>query len=165
MSDPQGRFCVGDVIRQLGKPLRPAGRLDYQSSGLLVLTNDGELAARLTHARYGVLKTYVAKVSRVPSEAMLRSLRRGLRLPDGLAAAHEVRIIRASGSKAWLEISISEGRNRQVRRMLESIGMRVEKLRRTAIGPLALGKLASGDLRKLEDAEVRRLARTVGLSI
>ncbi len=165
MKDPQGRFCVGDVIREMGRPLKPAGRLDYQSSGLLVLTNDGELAARLTHARYGVLKTYVAKVSRRPSEAMLRTLRRGVPLSDGKAAAAKVRVIREAGSKAWVEIAISEGRNRQVRRMLEALGVRVEKLRRVAIGPVELGALPSGGARRLETSELRALSRAVGLEL
>ncbi|MFQ5352533.1 MAG: pseudouridine synthase [Candidatus Binatia bacterium] len=163
MSDPQRRPCVGDLAGRFAGRLYPVGRLDFYSSGLLILTNDGELTERLTHPSYHVEKRYLVKVSRIPGERAVARLRRGVRLEDGMTAPAHARVIRTTADKAWLDLRITEGRNRQVRRMCEKVGLRVEKLRRTAIGPLRLGKLAPGELRRLTADEVADLKYAVGL--
>lgn len=164
MKDPQGRPCVGDIVERMGRNITPAGRLDFHSTGALLLTNDGELAARLTHPRHHVEKIYQVKVDRDPGARRLARLRAGVRLDDGKSTAPAyVRVVRLSGEKAWLEVRISEGRNRQVRRMMEAVGLNVEKLRRTAIGPLRLGNLATGSARHLTLEEIDELKESVGL--
>jgi len=163
MSDPEGRLCIGDVIRSIGSPVYPVGRLDFHSSGLLILTNDGPLCERLTHPRYHLEKCYRVKINGVPSEAAVLRLRRGVELDDGVTAPAYVRVERKVAGKAWLELRINEGRNRQVRRMLEAVGLRVEKLRRTSIGPLQLGDLATGQVRRLTASEVAALRAAVKL--
>jgi len=163
LSDPEGRPCVGDLVKSLERALHPVGRLDFHTSGLLLLTNDGELTARLTHARYHVPKTYVAKVDRVPTDADLAALRAGIKIDSGRAAHARIHVARSTGGKSWITITIYEGRNRQVRRMLEELGFRVEKLRRTSIGPLSLGSLATGNVRQLTSVEVTALRRAAGL--
>ncbi len=162
MQDPEKRFCVGDVVRAMNRSVVPVGRLDYASSGLLLLTNDGVLAQKLTHARAQIERTYHAKLSAVPSEAVLERLRRKVFLADGPAHAVRVRKLRSDGNKAWVEIVIAEGRNRQVRRMFEAVGILVEKLRRTKMGPLTLGRLATGDARRLEQSEIDELRAVTG---
>jgi 23S rRNA pseudouridine2605 synthase len=139
------------------------GRLDYHSAGLLLLTNDGDLALRLTHPRYGVRKTYRVKVKGEMSESTLRRLREGVRLPEGRTAPAEVRVIESSERKAWLEMTIAEGKRRQIRRMCEVVGLLVEKLVRIRLGPLKLGNLPPGHYRQLTDDEVARLRRAVRL--
>lgn len=163
MMDPEGRLSVGDFVRGLGRRVYPVGRLDYHSSGLLLLTNDGQLAQYLTHPRYHVSKTYVAKLNCRPSQRDIGWLRRGVELEDGVTAPARVDIIKGSASKAWVEVTISEGRNQQVRRMFEAVDIVVEKLRRTEIGPLKLGRLAAGDVRRLSDTEVQQLREAAGL--
>jgi pseudouridine synthase len=163
MKDPEGRFSVGDVAGGLRTRVFPVGRLDFHSSGLLLLTNDGPLAQRLTHPRHDISKTYVAKLSRRPAEALLGRLRRGVELEEGTTRPARVRLTRKVGDKAWIEISIAEGRNQQIRRMFEALGVRVEKLRRTQLGPLKLGRMAAGTLRRLDPDELAALRSAVGL--
>lgn len=142
----------------------PVGRLDFHSSGLLLLTDDGDLALRLTHPRYGIPKTYVAKVKGVPSEAHLERLAAGIRLLDGTRCAPaDVRVLEAREGNSWLQVRIDEGRNREVRRMFDAIQHPVEKLRRVRLGPLKLGKLATGAWRELGGDEVAALRAAVGL--
>jgi 23S rRNA pseudouridine2605 synthase len=133
--------------------LYPVGRLDADSTGLILLTNDGELANRLTHPRYGVPKTYLVRLARSPSEADLDRLRRGVQLEDGPTAPAEVERL----GERELEITIREGRKRQVRRMAEAIGNEVEELTRTRIGPLELGDLRRGEARRLDRREIAAL--------
>ncbi len=161
LSDPQGRPCIGDLVREQGRRLFPVGRLDFHSSGLLLLTNDGELCAKLTHPRTKVEKRYLVKVSGVPTEETIARLRAGVEIGDGVTSPCSARLVRTAGKKAWLEITLTEGRNRQVRRMLESVGLRVEKLRRTAVGPIELGNLPVGAVRRLSAGEVRALEAAV----
>jgi 23S rRNA pseudouridine2605 synthase len=163
LADPEGRPSVGDLVKTLERALHPVGRLDFHTSGLLLLTNDGELTARLTHARYHVPKTYVAKVDRPPTDADLNALRAGIRIDAGRAAHARIHVAKSTGGKSWITITIYEGRNRQVRRMLEELGFRVEKLRRTSIGPLSLGSLPTGRVRALTSVEVTALRRAAGL--
>jgi len=157
LADPEGRPTVRDLVVGVRQRIFPVGRLDYHSAGLLLLTNDGALALRLTHPRYGVRKTYHVKVKGQPSPAQLASLARGVRLSDGTSSPASVHVMEASERKAWLSMSLAEGKNRQVRRMCEAIGLSVEKLTRVAFGPLKLGKLPSGAWRHLEPEEVEAL--------
>lgn len=152
--DTHGRPTVLDLVPAQGLRLYPVGRLDADSSGLILLTNDGELANRLTHPRFQVPKTYRARVAGGPvGAAALATLRSGVELEDGLTAPARVRRI----GEGEIELTIHEGRNRQVRRMCEAVGHRVLELRRTGFGPLTLGGLAPGAHRRLGSAEVERL--------
>jgi 23S rRNA pseudouridine2605 synthase len=157
LADPGGRPTVRDLIAGVRQRVFPVGRLDFHSAGLLLLTNDGDLAMRLTHPRYGVQKTYEVKVKGRPEPAQLAALAQGVRLPDGVSAPAAVRILEAGERKTWLAITLSEGKNRQVRRMCEGVGLSVEKLVRVALGPLKLGKLPPGAWRRLEPAELDAL--------
>lgn len=163
LSDPQGRPTIRDLLPGIRQRVFPVGRLDFHSAGLLLLTNDGELALRLTHPRYGVRKTYRVKVKGQVDSAVLARLSQGIRLPEGTTAPATVRIVKVVDSKRWLEITIAEGKKRQVRRMCEAVGLSAEKLVRISLGPLKLGKLPVGRYRPLTDAEVASLRRAVRL--
>jgi 23S rRNA pseudouridine2605 synthase len=163
LSDPQGRPTVRQLLRNVRVRVFPVGRLDFHSSGLLLLTNDGELALRLTHPRYGVRKTYRVKVRGAPIPEAVAQLAAGVRLEEGVTAPAEVRIVRRGEGKTWLEITLGEGRKREVRRMCDQVGYPVEKLSRIRLGPLALGQLAPGHHRMLTQREIRQLRRAVGL--
>ena len=155
--DTHGRPTVVSLVRGTRARLYPVGRLDADTSGLILLTNDGELANRLTHPRFEVPKTYVARVSGgYVGEGALRRLREGIELDDGRTAPAKVRQV----DPGVLQITIHEGRKRQVRRMIEAIGRRVVELRRVRFGPLGLGDLPPGKVRKLTPAEVERLRKT-----
>jgi 23S rRNA pseudouridine2605 synthase len=152
--DTHGRPTVVDLVPEAGTRLYPVGRLDADTTGLILLTNDGELANHLMHPRYEVPKTYRAKVAAPPvGERALRALREGIDLDDGRTAPASVRAVRAD----VLELTIHEGRKRQVRRMCDAVGHPVVALRRVRFGPLALGDLPLGGHRKLTGAEVERL--------
>lgn len=165
LDDPQQRPDITRFLAPLGENRRvfPVGRLDFNSSGLILLTNDGELAQRLTHPRFGVKKTYQVKLSACPSEPELGRLRRGIRLEDGMTAPASVRVLERLKKNAWVEIDIHEGRNREVRRMFEALGYFVEKLIRVRVGPVELGALAPGEIRPLMRTEIIKLKRAVGL--
>lgn len=164
LSDPEERETVAHFLpRRLGRVF-PVGRLDVQSSGLLLLTNDGALAARITHPRYHVPRVYRVKVAGTPDEKALGRMRRGVRLEDGPTGPAEVVVERALPSKTWLRVTVHEGRNRLVRRLCEAIGHPAEKLQRIAIGPLDLGKLAPGTCRTLTHDELRRLRAAAGVA-
>jgi 23S rRNA pseudouridine2605 synthase len=150
--EPGRRRAVPELVSSQRR-LYPVGRLDADSTGLILVTNDGELANRLTHPRYEVPRTYRARLRRTPSERELRALRTGVRLDDGPTAPARVRRL----SPRVVEITIREGRNRQVRRMAEAVGNEVTELERVAFGPLRLGDLPEGRARKLTGAELRRL--------
>jgi 23S rRNA pseudouridine2605 synthase len=151
--DTHGRPTVVELVDS-ERRLYPVGRLDADTTGLILLTNDGELAERLTHPRHGVERTYRARVEPAPvPEPALRALREGVRLDDGRTAPARVRRV----APGLLEIAIGEGRKRQVRRMCEAVGHRVIELERVAFGPLRLGDLEPGVSRRLSPAEVERL--------
>ena len=164
-ADERGRPTVYELLPDAPPNLRYVGRLDRDSGGLLLLTTDGELAFRLTHPRYRVVKTYEAAVRGVPSAAALERLRRGVELDDGMAAPAEVELLGPDppGATARVRISIREGRKRQVRRMLGAVGHRVVRLTRTAVGGVSLGGLAPGASRPLTEREEQALRRLVGL--
>ncbi|MGZ8667302.1 MAG: pseudouridine synthase, partial [Solirubrobacterales bacterium] len=155
--EPGRRAAVVELV-ETGARLYPVGRLDADSTGLILLTNDGELANRLAHPRYGVEKTYLARLRRPPAERDLKRLARGVRLEDGPTAPARVRRI----AEREVELTLREGRNRQVRRMFETIGNEVLELRRVRLGSLELGDLRSGEGRRLGEDEVSRLWEDAG---
>ncbi len=157
LADPRGRTTVRDLLGRIRQRVFPVGRLDFNSSGLLLLTNDGALAMRLTHPRYGVRKTYRVKVRGQPDARSLVRLTRGVRLSDGKTSPATVRVVETGERKSWFEITIAEGKPRQVRRMCEAVGLPVEKLARIAFGPLKLGSLPAGHFRFLTQVEVAKL--------
>lgn len=161
--DPSGRATVYDLL-PAGEPrVFPVGRLDRDTTGLLLLTNDSELAERLTNPEFKVPKTYLVKASERLEEAHLEALRRGVMLDDGPTAQAEVTRLREPGGRTVFEITITEGRNRQIRRMVEALGAKVLKLVRTAIGPLRIGAQPIGTCRALAPSELRALRTAVGL--
>lgn len=161
MKDPEGRKCISDFVKGLGERVYPVGRLDYNTEGLLLLTNDGELAQKLTHPSYEIRKTYRVKVLGIVPLAKLDKLRMGVELEDGLTAPATVDLIGYDREREMTEfnITIHEGRNRQVRRMCDAIGFPVRDLQRTKMGPLALRGLGRGKVRELDDDEVQLLMK------
>jgi 23S rRNA pseudouridine2605 synthase len=164
VNDEKGRKVVTDFFPHLKERIYPVGRLDYDTSGLLVLTNDGEFANLLMHPKNEINKVYVAKVKGIPSKENLRKLEKGIRLEDGKTAPARVNLLSADNKKqsAIVEITIHEGRNRQVRRMFEAIGHDVLKLKRERYGFLTLSGLKTGDARELSPHEVKQL-RALGM--
>lgn len=156
--DPQGRPTVLELVPSSPRVF-PVGRLDRDTEGLLILTNDGELAQLLTHPRHGVEKEYLAEVDAVPTSAAIRRLRDGVELDDGPARAVAARVVQEAGDRrsALVELVVEEGRKRMVRRMCAAVGHPVRRLVRTRIGPLRDTKLAPGEWRSLAPAEVRAL--------
>jgi pseudouridine synthase len=165
MQDPEGRPNLGTWLEALGRRGRlfPVGRLDFNSSGILILTNDGALAQRLSHPRYGVTKVYRVKISGRPSASELDRLRRGIRLEDGMTAPAGVRVRKLLRNNAWFDVEIHEGRNREVRRMFRALGYFVEKLERIRLGPITLGSLPAGQMRPLSREEIAALKKIVGM--
>jgi pseudouridine synthase len=146
-----------------GPRVFPVGRLDRDTEGLLLLTNDGDLAHRLAHPRHGVEKEYLAEVDGTPSQRQLGRLRRGVTLEDGPARALEARTAGRSGGRGAVRLVLAEGRKREVRRMLDAVGLPVRRLVRTRVGPVRLGGLRPGELRELTPEEVRALYRVAGM--
>jgi len=163
LKDPEGRPTVRDLLPGLKARVFPVGRLDVSSSGLLLLTNDGELAYRLLHPRFEVKKTYVAVVLGEPDEAALEALRRGVFVDGKSTAPARVQIVRRAGPKSVVELEIHEGRKREVRKMLEAVGHTVVELTRTRFAGLTLKELGPGKWRELRPDELRRLRRLAGL--
>lgn len=162
LDDPEGRHTVAEYMPR-GPRLFYVGRLDADTSGLLLLTNDGELANRLTHPRYEVSKTYVAAVEGQVTPASLRRLRDGVRLEDGLLKPDAVKVLQASAHGSLLRITLHEGRNRAVRRLCEAVGHPVIDLSRVALGPLLLGTLPVGQTRDVTGPELGALLDAAGL--
>jgi 23S rRNA pseudouridine2605 synthase len=161
MDDPEGRLTVKDFLKRVKSMVFPVGRLDYNSEGLLILTNDGELANQILHPRHKVPKTYLIKIDGVLADEDIRELERGIRLEDGLTAPAKVRKIKKTRSNSWIEIIIHEGRKRQIRRMLQRVGHPVIKLIRTRINGLELGDLKPGEYRPMTPEEVKKLKKEV----
>jgi pseudouridine synthase len=156
--DPQGRPTVYDLIPEIDQFVGTVGRLDQDTTGLLLLTNDTQFAERVTSPEYKIPKTYLVKASTILTNEQLESLRQGVVLSDGPTKPAVVTRTRDSGKYSFIEITIQEGRNRQVRRMIEAVGSKVLKLVRIAIGPIRIGDLAIGKYRPLTAAEVKSLS-------
>ena len=158
--DPEGRPTVYDLIQDAGRWVVPVGRLDLDTSGLLLLTSDTRFAEQVTNPDFKVPKTYLVKASTLLSEEQLQKLRDGVVLSDGPTQPAQVKRVRDSAKYSFIEVTLHEGRNRQVRRMMEAIGSKVLKLVRTEIGGLRIGDLPIGHYRELTPAEVTLLANT-----
>jgi 23S rRNA pseudouridine2605 synthase len=163
MSDDEGRPCVGDWVAGRNERLFHVGRLDADTEGLLILTNDGELANRLGHPSYEVDKTYVATVRGQVAPPDLRALRDGVELDDGVARCDSARVLQKLPDRTLIEVVIHEGRNRIVRRMLAEVGYPVTDLVRTRVGPIHLGQQRPGVVRAITGPELRSLYTAVGL--
>jgi len=161
LSDPEGRPTVADLLGRVKLRVFPVGRLDFDSEGLMLLTNNGAMAQALLHPRHHVPKTYLIKVKGVLSDEEIRQLERGVGLDDGRTAPATVKKIRKVEQNSWVEITIHEGRKHQVKRMLESVGHPVLKLTRVRFGPLTLGDLPAGEFRYLTDREANALRAVV----
>jgi len=157
LEDPGGRTTVKEFLRGVSVRVFPVGRLDFDSEGLMLLTNNGDLAQALLHPRYHVPKSYLIKVKGVLADEEIRQLERGVRLEDGPTGPATVKKIRKVEQNSWLEITIHEGRKHQVKRMLESVGHPVIRLTRVKMGPLMLGDLAPGEFRFLTDREANAI--------
>jgi len=157
MSDPEGRPLVVDLIPSSLGRLHPVGRLDFNTEGLLLLTNDGDFTRHITAAKSRIPKVYLAKVKGMPPDKAVERLRRGIAIGDDRAARADVRMLRESKTNAWFEVTLHEGRNQQVRRMFDAIGHSVIKLVRTRIGNLEEKNLKPGRWRKLNEREIKTL--------
>lgn len=163
VDDPQGRTTVLDLVRGVKERLFPVGRLDYHSEGLILLTNDGELAFRVAHPSQGSVKTYHVKVRGVPAERLVEKLERGITIEGKRTLPCEIRRLRTTGKSdeegnSWYEVKLREGRTQQIRKMFKAVGHPVTKLKRVAIGSLSDPRLAAGQWRELTRQEVRTLA-------
>jgi 23S rRNA pseudouridine2605 synthase len=163
MSDSRGRATMADLLGDVSERLYHVGRLDYDTEGLMLLMNDGELAHRLAHPRFGVPKTYLAEVSGPVPRDLARQLIGGIELEDGVASADKFRVVERLGTRALVEITLHEGRKHIVKRMLAAAGHPVSRLVRTHVGPIALGPLRPGTTRHLSVKEVGDLYAAVGL--
>jgi 23S rRNA pseudouridine2605 synthase len=159
--DPAGRTRAIDLVPHVEQRVYTVGRLDEMSEGLLLLTNDGDLAHRLMHPRFGVEKTYLVQVQGQPSKGDLDQLLRGVWLAEGKVRAHRVKRVKRQGESTWLRIVLAEGKNREIRRMLARLGHKVLTLKREAIGPVHLDRLPKGKARRLSGPELETLRQSV----
>ncbi len=163
VDDPQGRRTVIDLVRGIRERIYPVGRLDYHSEGLVLLTNDGELAYKVSHPKHGSVKSYNVKVRGVPDERVLDKLRRGITIEGKRTLPCDIERIKTTGhngdeGNSWLEVRLREGRTQQIRKMFQALGHPVTKLKRVAIGPISDPKLSPGVWRELTKTEVKMLA-------
>ncbi|MGK3993799.1 pseudouridine synthase [Sorangium sp. So ce1024] len=163
LRDPEGRPTVADYVRGMGARLYPVGRLDFATSGILLMTNDGDFANALLHPRGGVPKTYVLKVQGIMSEDDLTPWREGIRLEDGVTLPAEARLLRHEGDKTWLEVTLREGRNQQIRRMGEATGWPVMRLARTTFAGVSSERLRPGEWRALTVDELLHIREAFGV--
>lgn len=163
LKDPEGRRLVTELLEGITQRLYPAGRLDFDSLGLLLFTNDGELAYRLTHPKYQVPRTYKVTVSGTITDQAIKRLRKGVRLSDGPSGESKATVLKLDNETSTIRMTITQGRSRQVRRMMEAVGYSVVQLKRTGFGTLMLGDLKIGKYRPLENKEIKSLKRMVGL--
>lgn len=157
VKDPTGRPTVMDLVKRVKGRIYPVGRLDFDAEGILFLTNDGDLAFKLSHPRFSIPRIYMVKVSGLPKEKDLLRLKKGVTLEDGKAKAISCEIIRVSDKNTWVKMVVTEGRNHLVKRMFRAIGHSVLKLKRVQFGPIKLGNLPPGEFRFLTDEEIKRL--------
>lgn len=163
VEDPQGRRTVIDLIKGVRERIYPVGRLDFHSEGLILLTNDGDLAFKVSHPQHGSVKTYHVKVRGVPEERLIAKLERGITIDNKRTLPCEIRQMKTTGKgddagNSWYEVKLREGRTQQIRKMFQAVGHPVSKLRRVAIGPLSDPRLGPGDYRELTKSEVKMLA-------
>ena len=158
-------MTVMDLLTDVPYRVFPVGRLDFETEGLLLFTNDGEFAYRMTHPKFKMMKTYLATVQGNVTEDRLKLLRSGVQLEDGITAPAEVNIVRKESHRTVVEISIHEGRNRQVRRMFQAVKNPVLELKRISIGPLTLKGVGVGEYRYLHGAELKKLGQRLGLHL
>jgi 23S rRNA pseudouridine2605 synthase len=163
MSDPGGKPCVGDYVADRPERVFHIGRLDVDTEGLLLLTNDGDLAQRIAHPSHGVPKTYVATVSGRVDPGLRARLRRPVDLDDGPVSVDAFRVVDAADSRSVVEVTLHEGRNRVVRRLFDALGHPVERLVRTCVGPVRLAGLPSGRIREVTGKDLQRLYTEAGL--
>jgi 23S rRNA pseudouridine2605 synthase len=163
MSSDSTRPCLGDLVAHLGQGLHHVGRLDVDSEGLLLVTNDGPLSHRLTHPSYEVAKRYLVEIEGAVPRGLSRSLRTGVQLDDGPARVDEFVLVDSTPRRALVEVELHEGRNRIVRRMFEAVDLPVRRLVRISVGPIKLGELKAGRVRHLNVGERRSLYESVGL--
>jgi len=159
VKDPKGRPTIMDLLKDVKWRIYPVGRLDFDAEGLLLLTNDGDLAHQLSHPRFSVSKTYLAKVTGVPDEKKLARLKKGVILEDGEARAVSCSLMRQREKNSWVRVVVTEGRNHLVKRMFSAIGHTVLKLKRVGYGPVELGDLPFGQFRYLAVEEVEKLRK------
>jgi len=159
--DPQGRPTVYSLISSVPERVFSVGRLDFDTEGLLVMTNDGEMAQAMQHPRYGIPRTYLVKVHGVPSQQALQKLRKGIVI-DGIKTSRAtIRVLEKTLKNTWLEVILREGRNRQIKKMFDISGYRTMRIKRTAFGPLLLGKLPSGRYRFMNKTEISSLRKLI----
>ncbi len=163
LSDPDGRPVVSELVMEVGRRVYPVGRLDYDTLGLLLFTDDGEWAYRLTHPRFHVPKTYKVTVAGAVSDSALEALREGVPLEDGFSGAAKITLVQRNPRASVLRMTITRGRKRLLRRMLEAVGYNVTHLIRIGFGVLELGDLKIGKYRLLEPSEVENMKKMVGL--
>ena len=159
MDDDKDRATVAELVSDIPERLFPVGRLDYNTSGLLIMTNDGQLTYTLTHPKHEVYKTYIAKVAGVLSDARIAKLRKGVDIGGFITSPAKVKVIKQMPRHAIVEISIREGKNRQVRKMFAAVGNKVQELQRVSIGEIKLGRLMEGHYRKLNREEIEYLKK------
>ncbi|MBW2609932.1 MAG: rRNA pseudouridine synthase [Deltaproteobacteria bacterium] len=164
LNDPEGRPVAVDLLKDLSQRVYSVGRLDFDSLGLLMFTNDGEFSHRLTHPRYHVPRIYKVTVEGLISEDALKSLKNGVQLDDGFSSVAKAVLLKQHEGKSLLRLTVTQGRTRMVRRIIEAVGYRVIHLIRTGFGSLELGDLKIGEYRRLETHEVRDLKKSVGMS-
>jgi len=159
LKDPEGRTTVADLTKELEERIFPIGRLDYDAEGVLLLTNDGDLALKLTHPRYGTKKTYLVKVKGVPTQATVTQVRKGTKLEDGFAQPIQLTTKKRTKTNSWFEMIVAEGRNRLIKRIWLRFGHPVLKLVRTNFAGIQLGELHPGEIRPLRKDELRKLLK------
>ena len=157
MSDPEGRQTVANYLRGVTERVYPVGRLDYDAEGALILTNDGELAHRLMHPRFGARRTYLAKVKGEPTDAVLERLRAGVRLEDGMATPLEAERVQRADRNTWIRLVVNEGRPHLVKRLCEAVGHPVVRLYRASYAGVTVEGMMAGELRELTKAELHEL--------
>ncbi len=165
VKDTHKRMTVMDLLTDVPYRVFPVGRLDFETEGLLLFTNDGEFAYRMTHPKFKMMKTYLATVQGNVTEDRLKLLRSGVQLEDGITAPAEVNIVRKESHRTVVEISIHEGRNRQVRRMFQAVKHPVLELKRVSIGPLTLKGVGVGEYRYLKETELKKIGQRLGLHL
>ncbi len=161
--DPKGRPTVKDFLKGIKYRVFPVGRLDFDSEGLIFLTNDGDLAQAILHPSKNIPKTYLVKVKGIIEEQTVKKLESGIKLEEGITAPAKVKMARVTDNNSWIEITIYEGKKRQIRRMLEKVGHRVLKLKRIRVNGINLGNLKTGSFRYLTPKEVEKIRREIGL--